>query len=64
MKDILKYILIGLGVALLYWVWIAFFPSFFNGMTFEGAITVGTGFFLSFEMVVLAGIIISKMKNK
>lgn len=63
MKDILKYILIGLGVVLLYWVWIAFFPSFFNGMTSEAATTVGTGFFLSFEMVVLAGII-TKMKNK
>ncbi|MEG1593430.1 MAG: hypothetical protein RR350_03390 [Oscillibacter sp.] len=64
MKDIWKYILLGLGVVFLYWVWIAFFPSFFNGMTWEVATTVGTGFFLSFEIVILAGIIISKMKNK
>ena len=64
MKDIWKYILIGLGVVFLYWVWIAFFPSFFNGMSREIAVMVGTGFFLSFEMAFLAGVIISKIKKK
>ena len=64
MKDIWKYILIGLGVAALYWLWVVFFPTFFNGLKWEAAITVGTGFFLSFEMVILAGIMISKIKNK
>ena len=63
-KDIVKYIFIGLGVALLYWMWIALFPSFFNGLAEDEAIIVGTGFFLSFEMVVLAGVILSRLKNR
>ena len=63
-KDILKYILIGLGVALLYWMWIALFPSFFNGLAEDEAYIVGTGPFLSFEMVLLAGVILSKLKKR
>lgn len=63
MKEIGKYILIGIGVMLLYWGWIAVFTVFLKGMGWEAAVTAGTGFFLSFEMVVLAGIIISKIKK-
>jgi hypothetical protein len=63
MKTILKSIFIGLGVLLLYWIWIAWFPSFFNGLAQDEALIVGTGFFLSFELVILAGVILSKMKN-
>ena len=59
----MRYVLIGLGVVLLYWIWIAWFPSFFNGISQEGAITVGTGFFLSLELVVLTGVILEKFKS-
>nr|WP_326208234.1 hypothetical protein [uncultured Oscillibacter sp.] len=48
----------------LYWVWIAWFPSFFSGLAQDEALLVGTGFFLSFEMVILAGVILSEMKKK
>ncbi|MCI9331876.1 MAG: hypothetical protein HFG05_06840 [Oscillibacter sp.] len=62
-KDVVKYTFIGLGVTLLYWMWIALFPSFFNGLAEDEAIIVGTGFFLSFEMAVLTGVICSKLKK-
>lgn len=47
-------ILAGLGVVLLYFVWAALFHDFLNGLSPEGALTVGTGSFLAFELVILA----------
>ena len=36
----------------------------FNGLTHEGALIVGSAFFLAFEMVVCTGVIVSKIKQK
>jgi formate/nitrite transporter FocA (FNT family) len=63
LKDVVKSIFTGLGIALLYWMWSALSPSFSSGPAEDEALVVGTGFFLSFEMVVLAGVILSKMKK-
>ena len=64
MKALITFSFIGLGVMFLYWVWIAWSPSFFSGLAQDEALLVGTGFFLSFEMVILAGVILSEMKKK
>ena len=64
MKNIGKYILIGLGVVLVEWVFLAIFMDFFNGLSQEGALVVGSAFFLAFEMVICTGLIISKLENK
>lgn len=64
MKHIVKFIFIGLGVMFLYWIWIAWCPSFFSGLAQDEALLVGTGFFLSFEMVILTGVLLVKMRNK
>ena len=65
MKNIWKYILAGLVVSIICLFWVAWFPAFFNGLTLETATVWGVGLFLSFEMVVLTGIIVSKIdKNK
>ena len=61
MISLLKYILMGLGVSLLYWIWISCGPLFF--LTWTEALVFKTGVFLSFEMVILAGIILSKTKK-
>ena len=58
------YVFIGLLVLLLYWTWIALFPVIFTGLTWDMALVVGTGAFLSFEMVILVGVIISKLKSQ
>ena len=64
MKGVKLYVFIGLLVLMLYWTWIVFFPAIFTGLTWDMALVVGTGAFLSFEMVILAGVIISKINNK
>lgn len=64
MKNIWKYVLSGLGVGVIYLVWITIFSDILNGLSWEAAATVGTGFFLSFEMVILSGIIITKINKK
>lgn len=64
MKNIGKYILIGLGVVVIEWVFLAFFSEMFNGLSQEGAVVVGSAFFLAFEMVICTGVIVSKIKNK
>ena len=56
MNSLVKYILMGLGVSLLYWIWISCGPLFF--LTWTEALVFKTGVFLSFEMVILAGIIL------
>lgn len=64
MKNIWKYILIAFGVVILEWIWLGIFPSFFNGLPQEQAVTVGVGFFLAFELVICTGVIVSKISKK
>lgn len=64
MKNIGKYILIGLGVVLVEWVFLVFFSEMFNGLSQEGAVFVGSAFFLAFEMVICTGVIVSKIDKK
>ena len=65
MKTIWKYVLAGLVVAFACFCWTCFFDNTFHGLVSEQRIAFGVGLFLSFEMVVLTGIIISKIdKNK
>ena len=64
MKNIGKYILIGLGVVLVEWIFLAFFSEMFNGLSQEGAVAVGSAFFLAFEMVICTGVIVSRIEKK
>jgi len=64
MKNMWKYIFIGIGVVILEWIFIALFSEVFNGLSQEGAVVIGAAFFLAFEMVVCTGVIISKMESK
>ena len=57
-------ILAGLGVVLLYLVWAALLHDFLNGLSPEGALTVATGSFLAFELVILAAWVRSKTDRK
>lgn len=61
MKNIWRYILIGFGVVILEWIFLAVFSPWFNGMGELGGIIIGVGFFLAFEMVICTGIIVSKI---
>ena len=63
MKNIWRYILIGFGVVILEWIFLAVFSPWFNGMGELGGIIIGVGFFLAFEMVICTGIIISKINT-
>ena len=65
-KNIGKYILIGLGASFICYVWTELiFPALFGSIfSYGDALILGTGTFLSFEMVVLAGIILSKQKDR
>ncbi len=64
MKNMGKYILIGLGVVLVEWIFLAFFSEMFNGLSQEGAVAVGSAFFLAFEMIICTGVIVSKVEKK
>ena len=61
MKGIGTYILIGLGTAFLHWAWVVCGPLFF--LTDAEALILKSGLFLSFEMVILTGVILSKLKK-
>lgn len=63
MKNMWKYILIGLGTVILEWIFLAFFHAWFNGVGELGGIIIGVGFFLAFEMVICTGAIISKINT-
>lgn len=63
MKNIGKYIGVGLIVVFTQWVFIAFMESFFNGASMEVATICGVGFFLAFELVICTGLIISKLNK-
>lgn len=64
MKNMGKYILIGLGVVLVEWVFVALFSEMFNGLSQEGAVAIGSAFFLAFEMVICTGVIILKIDKR
>ena len=64
MKNMGKYILIGIGVVIIEWIFLAFFMEMFNGLSQEGAVVIGAAFFLAFEMVICTGIILSKVEKK
>ena len=64
MKNIWKYMLIGIGVVVIEWIYLAFFSEVFNGLSQEGALITGAAFFLAFEMVVCTGAILSKLEKK
>ena len=64
MKNMGKYILIGIGVVIIEWIFLALFMEMFNGLSQEGAVVFGTAFFLAFEMVICTGAILSKMDKK
>jgi len=52
MKTMWKYVLIGIGVVIVEWIFLALFIEIFNGLSQEGAVAVGAAFFLAFEMIV------------
>ena len=58
MKNMWKYILIGLGVVVIEWIFLGVFHAWFNGLDQTGA-----AFFLAFEMVICTGAIISKIEK-
>ena len=64
MKNMGKYILIGIGVVIIEWIFLALFMEMFNGLSQEGAVVIGAAFFLAFEMVICTGVILSKMDKK
>ncbi len=64
MRNMWKYILVGLCVVIVEWIFLALFSEMFNGLSQEGAVVVGAAFFLAFEMVVCTGLIISKLEKK
>ena len=64
MKNMGKYILIGIGVVIIEWIFLAFFSEVFNGLSQEGAVVIGAAFFRAFEMVICMGVILSKMDKK
>ena len=63
MKNMWKYILIGLGTVVLEWIFVALISAFFNGLSQVESVAIGTGFFLAFEMVLCTGAIISKIDS-
>ena len=60
-KNMWKYILIGLGTVILEWIFLSAFSPWLNGMGEVGGIVISVGFFLAFEMVICTGAIISKI---
>lgn len=56
--------MIGLGVVVAEWIFVALFSEIFNGLSQEGALVVGVGFFLAFELVICTGVILSKLEKK
>ena len=60
MKNVWQYILIGLVVAAVEWVFLVLFAKFFNGLTPTEALIIGAASFLAFEIVICTGVIISK----
>ena len=64
MKTMWKYVLVGICVVIVEWIFLALFSEIFNGLSQEGAVIVGAAFFLAFEIVVCTGLIISKREEQ
>ena len=65
MKNIWKHLFVGLLVSCLYVVCAAsIFPALFSIWLYEESLVIGTGMFLSCEMVVLTSMMLSKLKDK
>ena len=62
MYNVLKYILICLGVVALEWIFLAACVTSF-GNSLDGAI-VGAAFFLSVEIVICTGVILAKIDKR
>ena len=63
MKNMGKYLFLGLVAVALEWVFVALADVFFDGMPQTERVVIGTGFFLSFELVICTGAVISKLEN-
>ncbi len=63
MKNMWKYVLIGLGTIVLEWIFLALVFEVFNGLDQASGVVMGTAFFLAFEMVICTGAIISKIER-
>ena len=63
MKNMWKYILIGLGTIVLEWIFLTLVFELFNGLDQTSGVVIGTAFFLAFEMVICTGAIISKIEK-
>jgi len=64
MKNLWKYVLIGLVTVLLEGFSIALTPLFLSGLSFTEGIIAGVGFFLAFEMIICTWAIISKIEKQ
>lgn len=60
MKDMWKYVLIGIGVAILEVLFVVMFSGIFNGLTQVEGLVIGVGIFLAVEIVICTGAILSK----
>lgn len=58
-----RYALTALELLLLVGMWIALIANFSRGLFRDEIIVIGMGSFLSFEMAVLTGVIVSKIKG-
>ena len=58
LEKIMKYVFIIIGVVILEWIFLAFAGTFFNS---GDGVLVGAAFFLSIELIICTGIIISKI---
>lgn len=63
MRNMWKYILIGLGTIVLEWIFLALAFALFNGLDQMAGAVLGTSFFLAFEMVICTGVILSKIEK-
>ena len=63
MKNVWQYILIGLTVVAVEWVFLVLFAKLFNGLTSTEALIIGAALFLAFEIVICTGVLISKFNS-
>ena len=64
MKNIWKFIFIGIGTVVLEWIFLSLFFAIFNGLSQTEGVVLGIGFFLAFEIVICTGAIISKIEKR
>ncbi len=63
MKNLWKYVLIGLCTVIAEWVFVALVAAFFTGLSQNESVAIGTGFFLAFEMIICTGAIVEAIKK-